>query len=67
MRVASPKYRFCGSVDPIRYDTLEIRGEKGLEVMVQTYIGNRPPFLELYGKFARIDEGPRRLTYVLVR
>ncbi|KAH1065101.1 hypothetical protein J1N35_030088 [Gossypium stocksii] len=48
MRVLSLKYRFCTSIDPVRYDAFDIRGMRGLEAMVQMHIDSESPFLELY-------------------
>ncbi|KAK5785286.1 hypothetical protein PVK06_039853 [Gossypium arboreum] len=67
MRVSLLKYQFCASVNPVRYDTFDIIGAKELETMVQTHIENGSPFLELYVKFSRKDEGPQRSTYVPVQ
>ncbi|KAK5784887.1 hypothetical protein PVK06_039426 [Gossypium arboreum] len=50
MKASSLKYRFCASVDAVRYNTFNIRGARGLEVMVQTHIGIGLPFLELYAE-----------------
>ncbi|KAK5794189.1 hypothetical protein PVK06_035400 [Gossypium arboreum] len=67
MRVSSLKYQFCASVDPVRYNTFDIKGARGLEVMVQKHIDSGSPFLELYVEFSRTDECPWRSTYVIVQ
>ncbi|KAK5776779.1 hypothetical protein PVK06_044743 [Gossypium arboreum] len=36
MKVLSIKYRFCTSVDPVRYDSFDIKGSRSLEAMVVT-------------------------------
>ncbi|KAH1107905.1 hypothetical protein J1N35_011673 [Gossypium stocksii] len=48
MKVLSIKYRFCTSDDPVTYDSFDIRGARGLEAMVQTYLASGTPYLELY-------------------
>ncbi|KAH1121656.1 hypothetical protein J1N35_004816 [Gossypium stocksii] len=67
MGVLSLKYQICVLVDPVKYNTFDIRGVRGLETMVQTHIYSGSPYFELYAKFARAEEDPWRLTYVPVR
>ncbi|KAH1130076.1 hypothetical protein J1N35_001454 [Gossypium stocksii] len=35
MKVLSIKYRFCASVDPVTYDSFDIKGARGLKAMLQ--------------------------------
>ncbi|KAH1031922.1 hypothetical protein J1N35_044096 [Gossypium stocksii] len=48
MRVSSIKYRFCVSVDPMTYDSFDIKCACSLDAMVQTHLVNGSPDLELY-------------------
>ncbi|KAK5812557.1 hypothetical protein PVK06_027992 [Gossypium arboreum] len=52
MKVLSIRYRFCASIDPITYDSFDIKGARSLEVMVQTHLASRTPYIELYVQFA---------------
>ena len=48
MKVQSIKYRFCASVDPVRYDSFDIKGPRSLEAMVETHLTSGSPYLEVY-------------------
>ncbi|KAK5785760.1 hypothetical protein PVK06_040377 [Gossypium arboreum] len=52
MKVLCIKYRFCASVDPVTYDSFDIKGARSLEAMVQTHLDSGPPYLELYVQFS---------------
>ncbi|PPS19891.1 hypothetical protein GOBAR_AA00678 [Gossypium barbadense] len=43
MKVLSIKYRFCTSVDLVRYDSFDIKGPRSLEAMVQTHLEYTTP------------------------
>ena len=47
-KVLSIKHQFCASVDPVRYDTFDIKGLRSLEAIVQTHLTSGSPYLELY-------------------
>ncbi|PPS15830.1 hypothetical protein GOBAR_AA04752 [Gossypium barbadense] len=49
MKVLSIKYQFCGSVDPVTYDSFDIKDARSLEAMVQTHLASGSLYLELYG------------------
>ncbi|KAK5776717.1 hypothetical protein PVK06_044679 [Gossypium arboreum] len=51
MKVLSIKYRFCASVDPVTYDSFDIKGARSLEAMVQTHLTSESPYLKLYVQF----------------
>ncbi|MFQ6663709.1 hypothetical protein Gotur_031122 [Gossypium turneri] len=51
MKVLSITYRFCSSVDPVTYDSFDIKGARSLEAMVQTYLASEAPYIELYVQF----------------
>ncbi|KAK5832855.1 hypothetical protein PVK06_016658 [Gossypium arboreum] len=52
MKVLSIKYRFCASVDPVTYDSFDIKGARSLEAVVQTHLASGSPYLELYVQFS---------------
>ncbi|KAK5795045.1 hypothetical protein PVK06_036299 [Gossypium arboreum] len=52
IKVLSIKYRFCASVDLVRYDSFVIKGPRSLEVMMETHLASGSPYLELYIQFA---------------
>ncbi|KAH1031053.1 hypothetical protein J1N35_043227 [Gossypium stocksii] len=56
MRVSSIKYRFYALVDPMRYDSFDIKGTRSLKVMVQTHLASGSPYLELYVQFSSPNE-----------
>ena len=51
MKVLSITYRFCSSVDPVTYDSFDIKGARSLEAMVQTHLASGAPYIELYVQF----------------
>ena len=51
MKVQSMTYRFCSSVDPVTYDSFDIKGARSLEAMVKTHLASGAPYTELYVKF----------------
>lgn len=67
MRGSSLKYRFCASVDSVRYDAFDIKGARGLEAIVQTHIDSGSSFLKLYVEFSLPDEGFRTSMSVPIR
>ncbi|PPR94799.1 hypothetical protein GOBAR_AA25869 [Gossypium barbadense] len=52
IKVLTIKYRFCASVDPVRYDSFDIKGPRSLEAMVEAHLASGSPYLELYVQFA---------------
>ncbi|PPS16953.1 hypothetical protein GOBAR_AA03616 [Gossypium barbadense] len=48
MKVLSIKYQFCASVDPVTYDSFDIKAARSLEAMVQTHLASGSPYLDLY-------------------
>ncbi|KAK8278800.1 hypothetical protein V6Z12_D09G067500 [Gossypium hirsutum] len=52
MKVLSIRYRFYASVDPVTYDSFDIKGAHSLEAMVQTHLTSGAPYIELYVQFA---------------
>ena len=52
MKVLSITYRFCLCVDPVTYDSFDIKGARSLEAMVQTHLASGSPYLELYVQFS---------------
>ncbi|KAH1056548.1 hypothetical protein J1N35_034613 [Gossypium stocksii] len=52
MKVLSIKYQFCASVDPVTYDSFDIKGARSLEAMVQTHLASGSPYLKLYVQFS---------------
>ncbi|PPS16326.1 hypothetical protein GOBAR_AA04244 [Gossypium barbadense] len=46
MKVLSIKYRFCASIDPVTYDSFDIKGARSLETMVQTHLTSESPYLK---------------------
>ncbi|KAK5826293.1 hypothetical protein PVK06_021210 [Gossypium arboreum] len=67
MKVLSIKYRFCTSVDPVRYDSFDIKGPRSLEAMVQTHLASRSPYLELYVQFSSSNDTFATSTSNVVR
>lgn len=67
MRVSFIKYQFCASADPVTYDSFDIKGTRGLEVMVQTHLANGSPYLELYVKFSSPNEALVTSTSTAIR
>ncbi|MFQ6628757.1 hypothetical protein Gotur_007922, partial [Gossypium turneri] len=51
MKVLSIMYRFCSSVDPVTYNSFDIKGARSLEAMVQTHLASGAPYIELYVQF----------------
>ncbi|KAK5837915.1 hypothetical protein PVK06_006642 [Gossypium arboreum] len=52
MKVLSIRYRFCASIDPVTYDSFDIKCAGSLEAMVQTHLASGTPYIELYVQFA---------------
>ncbi|KAK5771421.1 hypothetical protein PVK06_047624 [Gossypium arboreum] len=52
IKVFSMKYPFCASVNPVTYDSFDIKGARSLETMVQTHLASGSPYLELYVQFS---------------
>ena len=52
-RVSFIKYRFYASIDPVTYDSFDIKGVPNFEAMVQTHLASGSPYLELYVQFYR--------------
>ncbi|MFQ6664964.1 hypothetical protein Gotur_031886 [Gossypium turneri] len=48
MKVLSITYRLCSSVDPVTYDSFDIKCARSLEAMVQTHLASGAPYIELY-------------------
>ncbi|KAH1031463.1 hypothetical protein J1N35_043637 [Gossypium stocksii] len=46
VKVLSIKYRFCAFVDPVTYDSFDIKGARGLEAMVQSHLASGAPYLQ---------------------
>ncbi|KAH1114231.1 hypothetical protein J1N35_007609 [Gossypium stocksii] len=67
MKVLSIKYRFCASVDPVTYDSFDIKGARGLEAMVQTHLASGAPYLELYVQFSSPNDAFAASTSTHVR
>ncbi|KAH1047914.1 hypothetical protein J1N35_038698 [Gossypium stocksii] len=67
MKVLSIKYRFCASVDPVTYDSFDIKGAHGLEAMVQTHLASGAPYLELYVQFSSLNDAFAASTSTYVR
>ncbi|KAK5793813.1 hypothetical protein PVK06_034971 [Gossypium arboreum] len=67
MRVSSIKYRFYASVDPITYDSFDIKCGRSLEAMVQTNLASGSPYLELYVQFSSPNEAFTTSTSTVVR
>ena len=51
MKVLSITYRFCSCVDPVTYDSFDIKGVRSLEAMVQTHLASGATYIELYVQF----------------
>ncbi|MFQ6644500.1 hypothetical protein Gotur_019283 [Gossypium turneri] len=51
MKVLSITYRFCYSIDPMTYDSFDIKGARSLEAMVQTHLASGAPYIKLYVHF----------------
>ncbi|MFQ6646504.1 hypothetical protein Gotur_020612, partial [Gossypium turneri] len=51
MKVLYITYRFCSSVDPVTYDSFDIKGARSLEAMVQTHLASGAPYIELCVQF----------------
>ena len=51
MKILSITYRFCSSVDPVTYDSFDIKGARSLEAMVQTHLASGATYIELYVQF----------------
>ncbi|MFQ6653726.1 hypothetical protein Gotur_024975 [Gossypium turneri] len=51
MKVLSITYRFYPSIDPVTYDSFDIKGACSLEEMVQTHLASGAPYIELYVQF----------------
>ena len=51
MKVLSITYRFCSCVDPVTYDSFNIKYARSLEAMVQTHLASGAPYIELYVQF----------------
>ena len=45
MKVLSITYRFCSSVDPVTYDSFDIKGARSLEAMMQTHLASGSPYM----------------------
>ncbi|KAK5783935.1 hypothetical protein PVK06_038452 [Gossypium arboreum] len=67
MKVLSIKYRFCASVDPVKYDAFDIKGSRSLEVIMQTHIASGSPYLKLYVQFSSPNDAFATLTFTAVR
>ncbi|KAH1063946.1 hypothetical protein J1N35_028933 [Gossypium stocksii] len=67
MKVLFVKYRFCASVDPVTYDSFDIKGACGLEAMVQTHLASGAPYLELYVQFSSPNDAFAASTSTAVR
>ncbi|KAH1031892.1 hypothetical protein J1N35_044066 [Gossypium stocksii] len=67
MRVLSIKYRFCAWVDPVRYDSFDIKGGRSLEAMVQTHFDSGLPYLELYVQFSSPNEALATSKSIVIR
>ncbi|KAH1039379.1 hypothetical protein J1N35_041122 [Gossypium stocksii] len=67
IKVLSIKYRFCASVDPVTYDSFDIKGACGLEAMVQTHLASGTPYLELYVQFSSPNDAFAASTCTHVR
>ncbi|PPS20303.1 hypothetical protein GOBAR_AA00287 [Gossypium barbadense] len=54
MKVLSIKYQFCTLVDPLSYDSFDIKGPRSLKAMVQTHLASGSLYLELYMMVGRM-------------
>ncbi|KAH1039411.1 hypothetical protein J1N35_041154 [Gossypium stocksii] len=67
MKVLSIKYRFCASVDPVTYDSFDIKGARSLEAMVQTHLASGSPYLKLYVQFSSPNDAFGTSTFTAGR
>ncbi|PPS08168.1 hypothetical protein GOBAR_AA12480 [Gossypium barbadense] len=67
MKVLSIKYRFCVLVDPVTYDSFDIKGARSLEVMVQTHLASGSPYVELYVQFSLPNDAFAASTFTADR
>ncbi|MFQ6643888.1 hypothetical protein Gotur_018310 [Gossypium turneri] len=51
IKVLSTTYQFCSSVDPVTYDSFDVKGPRSLEAIVQTHFASEAPNIELYVQF----------------
>ncbi|KAK5826147.1 hypothetical protein PVK06_021058 [Gossypium arboreum] len=67
MRVLSIKYRFCALVDPMTYDSFDIKGGRSLKAIVQIHLASGSPYLELYVQLSLPNEAFATSTSIAVR
>ena len=66
-RVSSINYQFCASIDPVTYDSFDIKGVRSFEAMVQNHLASGSPYLELYVQFSSLNETFATSTSTVVR
>ncbi|KAH1039083.1 hypothetical protein J1N35_040826 [Gossypium stocksii] len=54
-------------VDPMTYDSFDIKGDYSLEAMVQTHLAYGSPYLELYVPFSSSNETFATSTSTTIR
>ncbi|KAK5812675.1 hypothetical protein PVK06_028113 [Gossypium arboreum] len=54
-------------VDPMTYDSFDIKGARSLEVMVQTHLASGSPYLELYVQFSSSNDAFAASTFTAGR
>ncbi|KAH1115064.1 hypothetical protein J1N35_008442 [Gossypium stocksii] len=67
MRVSSIKHRFFASIDPMTYDSFDIKSGRSFEAMVRTHLTSGSPYLELYVQFSSPSETFVTSTSTVVR
>ncbi|KAK5818986.1 hypothetical protein PVK06_023940 [Gossypium arboreum] len=61
------RYQFCASVDPVTYDSFDIKGACIFEAMVQTYLASGSPYIELYVQFSSPNDAFMTSTSTTIR
>ncbi|KAH1107531.1 hypothetical protein J1N35_011299 [Gossypium stocksii] len=54
-------------VDPVTYDSFDIKGARSLEAIVQTYLASGSPYLELYVQFSLPNEAFATSTSITIQ
>ncbi|MFQ6630103.1 hypothetical protein Gotur_006563 [Gossypium turneri] len=71
MKILSITYRFCSFIDPVTYDSFDIKGTRSLEAMVETHLANGALYIELYVQFTSPNDalasGVREVYTTLAR
>ncbi|KAK5839126.1 hypothetical protein PVK06_007888 [Gossypium arboreum] len=55
------------NVDPVTYESFDIKGARSLEAMVQTHLASGSPYLELYVQFSSPNDAFAASTFIASR